>query len=296
LPRIRVTFDFRLNALYVAREVLGTTWEVQVGKHDVIVRFPSKADEFFYGERTQWDTDAVGPPSSGYVSDPDRFLSVHVVRLTVEFDEPDPPRMPSAGSEDPGYTDLVTRGTALLDDAESAAKSVLHGLLTWGRVKGPQAWLGLEYEAPEPFGLIRMVDTWNPSEKIPYALNLGIGMLRNAGSALSPTDMTDIFRKVRANQESPIAEGLLVDSQHFAWHTRRPDAQRAVLTAAIACELKVKTSLREATSGDKQPLLGLLLRGRRPVKDFFGAIFAAALVSPWRKTSRPFSRRWIGSS
>lgn len=274
---MRVTLDFPLNALYVERKVLGTTWDVKVGKHDVTVRFPAEATEFIEGEPGPWDVYAIGLPSSGFVWDPGLLVSVNMVRVTVEFEEADPPRRPSAGTDDPGWSDVVNRGTALLDGAEAAAKSVLQDLLAWSRIKGPQAWLGLEYEAPERRGVIRMVDTANPSEKLAYAVRVNGGTMRHDSSALSPADMVDIFEKVRRDEESPIAEGLLIDSQHFAWHTKPPDAQRAVLTAAIACEVKVKTSLREATSQDRQPLLDLLLSGRRPVKDFFGGISAASL-------------------
>jgi hypothetical protein len=122
-----------------------------------------------------------------------------------------------------------------------------------------------------------MVDTANPGEKLVYAIRIGSGALRRESSALSPADVSSIFEKVRRNEESPIAESLLMDSRHFAWHTEPPDAQRAILTAAIACELKVKTSLRESAPADKRALLDLLLRTRRPVKDFFGEIFSAAL-------------------
>jgi hypothetical protein len=277
MPRIRVTLDFPLNAFYVEREVLGTTWDVKVGKHDVTVRFPAEPAEFIEGEPRDWDVYAIGHPSSGFVWDPGLLVSVNVVRVTVEFDEADPPRVPPDYGDDPRWSELVNRGTALLDGAEAAAKSVLQGLLAWARIKGPQAWLGLEHDAPERFGVIRMVDTSNPSEKLAYAVRAGGGTMRHDSSALSPADMVDIFEKVRREEESPIAEGLLIDSQHFAWHLKPPDAQRAVLTAAIACELKVKRSLREATPEEKQPLLDLILRGRRPVKDFFGLVFAASL-------------------
>ena len=271
--------DFPTSSLFVDRDVLGTTWSAQMGKHAVNVRFPAEWDDFIEGERGPWDIDAIGPPSAGYAWDPDRLLSVNVVRVTVEFDEENPPYAPAEPSDDPAYSELVSRGAALLDAAEEAAAVVLHRVLSWARVKGPQAWLGLAHEVPKRFGRIRMFDVGNPTEQLAYAVNVGGLHLRDEKSALSVADVTEIFERVRKDEETPIAEGLLADSQHFAWYTDPPDSQRAVLMAAIACEWKVKTSLRESAPHGNVPLLDLLLQTRRPVRDFFAAIFEATLAA-----------------
>ena len=68
---VQVTLDLGLDALYVQREVLGTTWQVQVGKHLVQIRIPAEPD------------------------DPGLLVSVNVVRATVEFENQTHPACPT---------------------------------------------------------------------------------------------------------------------------------------------------------------------------------------------------------
>jgi hypothetical protein len=79
----------------------------------------------------------------------------------------------------------------------------------------------------------------------------------------------------------PIGETFLADALHFAW-AHPPDLPRAVLLAAIACEVKVKQILRERTTSSIRPMIDVLLENHE--------------IGPWRQQRcliRPWRQRWV---
>lgn len=87
---------------------------------------------------------------------------------------------------------------------------------------------------------------------------------------LRPGMLLSVLPRVAAGDEPTLADSVLADA---AWlHSHPRDTPRVVLTAAIACELKVKYVLRAKAKPDAAELLDVLLESPR---DF--SIAAAAL-------------------
>ena len=71
-----------------------------------------------------------------------------------------------------------------------------------------------------------------------------------------------VERLAGTSQPLPMAETLLADAPYFLG-LAPPDYQRAVLIAAIACEVKVRDTLRQKISPDRLPLVELILANPR---------------------------------
>ena len=68
---------------------------------------------------------------------------------------------------------------------------------------------------------------------------------------------------VRELGEPPSAEILLADARFLIGAAEPRDPSRALLIAAVACEVKIKTLLRQLSTPEQEPLIGLLLESPR---------------------------------
>jgi hypothetical protein len=85
----------------------------------------------------------------------------------------------------------------------------------------------------------------------------------DGGASLDAAHASSLARELGCGSlDLPIAETLLADALYFIG-LRPPDCQRAVLIAAIACEVKVKDTLRQKVPPDRRSLVDLLLENPR---------------------------------
>jgi hypothetical protein len=93
----------------------------------------------------------------------------------------------------------------------------------------------------------------------------------------SSTNLSELAPLLAGSKTPPLANTLLADAQYLVtWATPR-DPARALLIAAIACEVKIKEVLRHVASTDQQPLLELLLENPRDWSMAASALFHKAL-------------------
>src|SRR5205823_2602379 len=111
-----------------------------------------------------------------------------------------------------------------------------------------------------------------------------------------PTTMSavaDYAAALNADQDAPISRALLADAFHAAiWserYTGWADVKRAVLLAAVALEIHVKSRLRETVRADVKDLLGELVPEKRqavlPAIELFSSVAEAATGRSLRKES-----------
>jgi hypothetical protein len=82
---------------------------------------------------------------------------------------------------------------------------------------------------------------------------------------LDVSELSDILGRVEEAALPPDPEVFLRDAQYFAWHAETKHPTRAVLLAAIACELKIKTTMREKVETSRLPLVDAVIRSQRPI-------------------------------
>jgi hypothetical protein len=93
-------------------------------------------------------------------------------------------------------------------------------------------------------------------------------------------DLDQVAKRLAAGDTPGTAEVLLADARHALigptveeeWQTVRRDTRRAILLAAIACEVKIKSTLVDKAPMDKRGLIEIILKSLREVQVAVGAL------------------------
>jgi len=241
MATIKAQFSFAVKDLVLTRSVYGAKIEFLRDGHQVQIRFPKEEDG---GSISSW---------SGSRSDPDVVVS-NSLQIAVIGDA-------AIGVRDftgPQQEEAFNKAIAFADAALNLAQAVASELLERIRIMG-QPWLCLHGQVPE------WSDDWlvdvDTGERLPTGATrcLGLVTARDRRSALDSSHLQSLPPLLDDQRPPlPIAETLLADALYFL-DTHPPDTPRAVLSAAIACELKVRTVLRENSPHQKRACVDLLL-------------------------------------
>lgn len=277
---LRATFYFPVERLCVEPDLLGTTHEVDVDGRRVRMTLPSREAEPRRADKA---------PNPGSFPDPDPgwlplieggaelrssatvlssggLAHVDVIRVEVLFDGD----VGAASYEDPG-ADAHLLASLANESALATARRVVAGFVSWTRVAPGQPWLSLSGAEPWPTGNSTLEDL-DAGRRLPYSLSGNrLVVQRIADEQVLRLQMLDtILARVAAGNEPTLAASVLADAIWLESH--HCDAPRVVLTAAIACELKVKQVLRDEAGDQTRELVDVLLESPR---DF--SVAAAAL-------------------
>lgn len=234
----------------------------------------------------------------GVVPRTDR-AAIHYLRVRVIFNGECSVR--DFESEDPDFD----AGLRELARAEAIARKATDGLVANARTAHTQYWLGLGGEPPTGIGSGRLEDL-DAGRTLPVSRSLKPTLIRRTGPAqiITATTFKDLLRSVeRAAQTPSVAESLLADAVYYVDAAEPVDPARALLCAAIACELKIKAILRQAAHGAELDLLELLLTNPRdyslaasalfdrPLKVVAGVSLREFDKPLWKRIDRLFTQR-----
>jgi hypothetical protein len=153
-------------------------------------------------------------------------------------------------------------------DHSRVAESAVADLVEWARIHG-QPWLGLHGQPVRRVGNHLLGDDsvdiadYGFREDVLPSIEDEREPAFDGRASLDTGHASSLAQQLgRGDVALPIAETLLADALYFIG-LRPPDCQRAVLIAAIACEVKVKDILREKVPPERRPLLDLLLENPR---------------------------------
>jgi hypothetical protein len=147
----------------------------------------------------------------------------------------------------------------------------------------------MSHEEVQQVGISSLIDTVT-GKRLPVSPSQRLyGVAFSVENALTPAQIEALVARVAAEEVPPIAEVLLADAQHLATaglQFASSDGLRAVLMAAIACEVKVKGNLRERASDEQKALIEYMLSNQREV-----TLTAAELFNKIMKASQGRSLR-----
>jgi hypothetical protein len=286
MTALRATFYFSVGELLVQPELLGTSHSVERESRLYVLGFPASDERRLPDDepgdaelRAKFPAREEPPLPAGtgdaYVSislAPSESLAhVPTMRADVAFDG-------SIGladfahveqpKESPGFDDAL----ALLEDAELRTTDVVEDLLAWCRAAGRQPWLGLGGQRPKVLGRGQLYDL-DAGYRLPVTTDGDAIVLHRVGEdqVLSSEQLGEFASKVAADEDPPLPEVLRMDANYFLQHAEPADPRRAILMAAIACEVRIKSELRQRSSHKPVESLILQVLNRPPVAGLFDA-------------------------
>jgi hypothetical protein len=162
--------------------------------------------------------------------------------------------------------DALDCAVEAIDGARDVASRVVTDFVAWVRATTRMTDLTLSNEVPPLAGPVRMfeADTGIQFRVGPSVRSVAVGRDPAGKYSLMAADLEEIIGRVNRGDEAPVAETLLADAEHYARHSVR-DLRRAILMAAIACEVKVKAILRSRATEAQRSLVDFALNNPHEV-------------------------------
>lgn len=242
------------SGLWIKADLGGSSWRVSNGPYLVTITFPA-----WHGDR--WPEIAPERPTSGganFRSGTEELISfaVTIVRVDIDFQAD----LEAADFEANVPRDRFEEISQTLDAAQKAAHAVVAGVVRTARVGQP--WLGLADQSPRRTGpAITRDESGRPLRIGPPVTLRRVVIEMESSQALSEDDLADF--STRWSMTPPTPESLLADARYLITYSEPPDASRAVLIAAIACEVKAKEVLAAKAVGAAAELLSVVLKEHR---------------------------------
>ena len=185
------------------------------------------------------------------------------------------------------------QATLVCETGQALCDTAANEFLSWLRAKASskQPWLGLISEPPRQYGRAGLryagggeVMGYGPK----WEQRFSSPRLR-----LEQVDLDAIGSRMVGHQIVPVASELLSDALYLAEGSRVPDLRRAVITAAIACEVRVDEVVKERVSPERAKLAAMMMKRSSNLTfshEVFDAAFDLSLkvadVELWKRVDR----------
>lgn len=258
MTKLEVRIRYAISDLWVDPELLGRHHQIDRTEERVEIRLPASPEEF---AARPWETELTPVPSIVLVpnvyGEPDwdsRTVAVRLVCVTVVFDA----ELPVERPDNPFEGDFGVALQKAYEHGRTRAEAAMQSFLEWARALSRQPWLGLAAEVPTQYGRggIFYADSGEDIAGIgPTLTKAFISSRRRIG----PSQLEAIMNGVESGQPVPTSQALLADAWHLTAGTDRPDSQRGIILAAIACEIRAQEQLRAMATDETAAILHLLL-------------------------------------
>lgn len=289
MTALEVRVRYFAHDVWVHSSLLGWTGTLVRGDKQIELRLPADPEEFAR-EHTQ-QVELPGPSVVGVptITEPDwdsRTVAVRLFCVTVKLEH----KLPVDRPEDPFEGDYGVRAQLAMHEGQQICDEVAHDFLRQVRVNSRQPWLGLVTAPPQQYGRGGLYYT-DTGQGI-----LGLGptqtlTVRSSRLRIEPDVLDSLVDKLANGAAVPTSQALLADAWHLGEGPEVPDAERAILLAAIACEVRTQEFLREKVSHDRQPLLEVALRRTSTLPFLLHEVLLAALNFSLKAANRTLYNR-----
>jgi hypothetical protein len=266
-------FYFAPRSLIVRGEVLGTSYLMERNGLGVIVNFPAKEGDF--GPVGEDDPFGEGLISkfSWHKDTGEIYAAVaKVIQVAVAVE--------SSASSEKDTEEGRADGERVLAEGLAVAISVVEDFVAWMRTEGQQPWMGPSHE---PIELVRsdLVDAERGGVVGNVSIPRRIVVMSMGEGAAGVAEVEAALSHVASEDVVAVADVLLADAREamdppsvsVEWQKDPRDTSRAVLLAAIASEVKIKTTLVEKAPEDRRDLIKIIVSNPRDI-----TVAAAQLV------------------
>jgi hypothetical protein len=292
MGKLRMTFHYAVRGLLVQEGLLGADVSVPTDGGEVIVTFPLQ-------EAQEEGAESASPapafndrfPAREDMPLVDGARDLHVV-MSAEAADSDTPRaaevdllravivLDGVGVSAADYAPdgKVTQAsherlTAAMNAASSKVDQAIERLIAWSRIQRRQTWLGLYGESVERAGSDEVVDL-DAKRRLPWPARADFSFkVVERDAPWTSTTLSELPRLITDRGLPAVAETLLADADFLILWAKPRDPARALLVAAVACEVKIKNVLQELATDVQAPLVELVLENPRDWSMAASALF-----------------------
>lgn len=268
-----VLVRYRVPEMWVSAPSLGWSTTFELNGYDVTIGLPAGVRDYSRQEPGAEDVEVASATvvQNAFVSgdvDP-RTAAVHIFEVGVAFDA----NVPATKPEDPSDEFRVPAEAALAEGMK-VANDAAHMFLRWTRANARQSWLGLVETEPVQYA-VAGIHYRSTGERL-----FGLGptrtsVVRSSMVRLELAELDEIGRSLSMNRDVPIALSLLADAWHLSEGSDASEEDRAILLAAIACEVQAKTLMQSRVSADRHDLLAMVLHRRSNLPELLDEVARA---------------------
>lgn len=264
MTNLSVHSRFRLRGIWVRPEVLGARYSWDLDGRRVHLGLPRSATDFNEPDHPEEAPVEAWVPTSGN-GGPAGGIIVNLVNTEVQFDGPLCADAKTraldarAAGEEATFDAFNREAQAACETGHIVAQQLVHAWLAHVRATVDQPWLGVRAEPPRQHGRCWLEDT-EAGVRLVQLGPLQSATVRLDMPFLSLADLERVRSLVEGGHEPPPAESLLADARFLVKEAEVVDSQRAVLIAAMGCEIKAKVTMVERVVARDAAMLQLVLR------------------------------------
>jgi hypothetical protein len=288
-----------LRGVWVQPDARGGAYSwVEDGLH-VRLRLPASPGDFSYeNEKETVQFPALSPTATIENSGTAHSVDIVLVEVDVEADATMTEKRAAKAAYEQGNADpwdeFMSRAGAAWERGHKTAERAAARWLSHIRVSTRQPWLGLTVDPLEQYGRSYLLDP-EVSDDIMVAFGpMQSVTIRSGSTAMTRTELDEVAGELAEGKEPNLAATLLADALFLSREAEVIDSQRTILSAASACEIKTKNTLRENVDAGKALLLDLAVSKmsalstllNKPYEAVFGISLAQEDTSLYQRMQR----------
>lgn len=278
MTRLEVRVRYGGHGMWVHTSLLGWIGVVERAGSRLEIRLPKNGTEFS-AQPHELQTGTVPAVPSATIAntfaEPDwdhRTAAIHLFVVAAYLDSDLPPERP----DNPLEGEYRLTAEQAFDEGKTLCDALAYDFMRWVRATARQAWLGTVAEPPHQYGRGGLYYA-DSGEVIFGSGPTQVVEFKSSRSRLEPGSLEALLPGLASEEEVPVAQELLADAWHMSTGADVPDLNRAVLLAAIACEIKTKDFLRQHADPTRQRLLSLALKRTSTLHTLLDEVCLAAL-------------------
>lgn len=291
MTRLQVRIRYYVRNFWIHPSLMGWSGTIQRGGHQIEIQLPADPGQFT--ARSHEIEDGLQPiPSLVNVAtfaEPDRdsfTIGVRLFTVIAHLDRDLPlerPKNPFEG-EYGSLADLISKeGQALCD-------AVAYDFMRWLRATTRQAWLGSAAEAPQQYGRGSLY--YAATDKAIFGFGPTQSFeIKSSQLRLEVGQLDKLVENMTNELDIPVAQELLAEAWHVSSGADVVDFDRAVLLAAIACEVHTQEFLRQHVPAARRDRLEATLRRTSTLGVLLHDVFQEFLDLSLNKSDRDLYNR-----
>ena len=276
-------FHFDVSGLWVDQALLGQRYDLEFEGHRAFIQVPGHERDFELDRYT--GTEHIYLIAGGTQSTPGRWSTAKIVMLRVGIQIPIDFTIPS-GSIDNA---ILGKAIEVVKEPANVARRIAKSYLDLASIEGGQHWLGTKAHSPEITWLTHVYDEDGVRVNISVGDPMGIKIFSGAHAALTAPLQKRLLQLTAEGVQPPLAESFLRDAMYL--RLEGSDAAQTLLYAAIACELKVKSTLIDLAGPDQRALVDLMIGKSREFTQAVAALFDKGCMAVGGSSMREDNRK-----